>query len=370
MLLVKNTLLIGSEIYRCAAFGSNHPLSIPRVSTVIDLVRALGLCDTKDYKSAPKAKPELLTQFHTEPYIAALQRAEASQVVSKTDRKDYNFGSLSNPLFPLMFERPATSVGSSLLAAEFVAKGGRAYSLGGGLHHGMAGRANGFCFLNDLVFAINRLRSLGVLRIAYVDLDAHHCDGVEAAFPKDSNLLMISIHEAHRWPFTGQVKDNVPGRILDIPLPSACNDAEFNYAFEYLVPPILDRFAPDALIVQGGGDALHVDPMSRLSLSNDALWRALRLILEHSSRVILPGGGGYNPWSVARLWSGFWAILSGQSVPNELTPMAADILKTLKWNRRRTVPSYFTKTLLDPPTKGNIRIEVKDLVEYLRKRHF
>ena len=134
-------ILIGSEVYRNSQFGGKHPLSIPRVSAVLDLVRALGICDKEEYKTGPCAKPELLKSFHTADYIAVLKKTEVSQKISEKDAKTYNIGSLSNPVFPEMFKRPATSVGSSLLAADLVANGGRAYSLGGGLHHGMTGYA-------------------------------------------------------------------------------------------------------------------------------------------------------------------------------------------------------------------------------------
>ena len=361
--------LIGSEIYRYSTFGNKHPISIPRVSTVLDLVRSLKLCPINCYKTAPRAKAGLLAQFHTMKYLTSLQKAETLQYVGEDDRKIFNIGVVSNPIFPYMFKRPATSVGSSLLATELVAKGGRAYALGGGLHHGMAGYANGFCFMNDIVFAINNLRALGLDRVAYVDLDAHHCDGVEAAFSEDPDLLMISTHEERRWPFTGQIDYNRPDKFLNIPLPRGCNDDEFNYVFDVLIPPVLKRFAPKVLIVQGGGDALHHDPLSRLSLSNNALWRSLRQLLECSSRLILTGGGGYNPWTVARLWAGFWAILSDQPIPQTLTPKAVEILTSLKWNKNRSLPNYFLDSLIDPPSQGKIRKEIRELADYLKMRH-
>ena len=131
-------VLIGSEIYRQSSFGIDHPLSIPRVSTVLDMIKALGWCGPGEYRTAPRAKPKLLQQFHSHSYISALQSIELSQQVNAVERKTYNIGTLSNPVFSEMFQRPATSVGSSILAAELVAGGGCAYALGGGLHHGMA----------------------------------------------------------------------------------------------------------------------------------------------------------------------------------------------------------------------------------------
>ena len=364
-----HAVLIGSDIYRHSTYGNKHPISIPRVSTVLDLVRALKMCAAENYKTAPKAKIGLLAKFHSSEYLASLQKAETCQYVSEKDRNTYNIGVISNPVFPNMFKRPATSVGGSLLATELVMKGGRAYALGGGLHHGMEAYANGFCFMNDIVFAINNLRAFGIQRVAYVDLDAHHCDGVEAAFSKDSDLLMISTHEENRWPFTGNLFYNEPDKFLNIPLPRGCNDDEFYYVFDKLIPPVLERFAPDALIIQGGGDALCHDPLSRLRLSNNALWWSLQRLLEFSSRVILTGGGGYNPWTVARLWTGFWAILSDQLIPQTLTPKALAILASLKWKKSRDRPTYLLESLFDPPSQGKIRSEIRDLVFHLKMRH-
>ena len=362
-------ILIGSEVYRNSQFGGKHPLSIPRVSAVLDLVRAIGICDKKEYKTGPCAKPELLKSFHTADYIDVLKKTEVSQQISEKDAKTYNIGSLSNPVFPEMFKRPATSVGSSLLAADLVADGGRAYSLGGGLHHGMSGYANGFCFLNDLAFAINRLRDLGVQRIAYIDLDAHHCDGVAAAFPEDENLFVVSTHERKRWPFTGGLDENIPDRFLNVPLPSQCNDTEFMFVFEKLVFPLLDRFQPEALIIQGGADALVEDPMSRLCLSNQVIFKILSILLRFSQRVLLTGGGGYNPWTVARLWTGFWALISGRTIPEVLPNQATELLRSLSWQRQTKPKEIMLNSIYDVPTEGQLRDEVSDIVKKVSSLH-
>jgi len=362
-------ILIGSEVYRKSQFGGKHPLSIPRVSAVLDLVRALGICDKEEYKTGPCAKPELLKSFHTADYIAVLKKTEVSQKISEKDAKTYNIGSLSNPVFPEMFKRPATSVGSSLLAADLVANGGRAYSLGGGLHHGMTGYANGFCFLNDLAFAINRLRDLGVQRIAYIDLDAHHCDGVAAAFPEDENLFVVSTHERKRWPFTGGLDENIPDRFLNVPLPSHCNDSEFMFVFEKLVLPLLDRFQPEALIIQGGADALVEDPMSRLCLSNQVIFKILSILLGFSQRVLLTGGGGYNPWTVARLWTGFWALISGRTIPEVIPSQATELLRSLSWQRQTKPKEIMLNSICDLPMEGQLRDEVRDIVKKVSSFH-
>ncbi|MBV8650947.1 MAG: acetoin utilization protein AcuC, partial [Alphaproteobacteria bacterium] len=188
-------LFIGSDIYRTSSYGRQHPLAIPRVSTVIDLTRALGWLAPERYLDSPRATPEQLTRFHDTDYIAALRQAEAEQHIAPEVSKRFNIGCNGNPLFREMFSRPATACGGSLLAAGILLESGEGaivYNPGGGTHHGRRDRASGFCYLNDPVLAMLRLLDGGVRRIWYVDLDAHHCDGVQDAFAADPRVVMLS----------------------------------------------------------------------------------------------------------------------------------------------------------------------------------
>jgi hypothetical protein len=176
---------IGAEIYRGSTYGAKHPLAIPRVSTVMDLARALGWLPPSVFRTSPRAKPQALLAYHTPAYVEALQRAEQSQTVDAATRETHGLGTLSNPVFPEMFRRPATGAGGAMLAAELVLAGGMVHVPGAGTHHALPDRANGFCYLNDPVLCLMHLRRLGVRRIAYIDVDAHHPDGVEPAFVGD-----------------------------------------------------------------------------------------------------------------------------------------------------------------------------------------
>ncbi len=235
---------IGADIYRGSSYGSWHPLRIPRVSTVIDLSRALGWLPPGRYLTSPRAKPSALAAFHTPGYIAALQQAERDGDVTEDVRRRHNLGTTSNPVYPEVFRRPATAAGASLLAGELLRKPGRVYSPAGGTHHGMPDRANGFCYLNDPVLAILALRHSGFGRIAYVDLDAHHPDGVEFAFSDDPSVLMVSVHEERRWPFTGALADRGLGQIWNLPVPRGFNDTEMLAVMEGLVLPRVAELPP------------------------------------------------------------------------------------------------------------------------------
>ncbi len=364
-------ILIGSEIYRGSSYGAWHPLHIPRVSTVMDLARTLGWLPQAQYRVSPRAKPAALLAFHTPDYLAALQAAEASQSVSDDIRARYGLGSTANPVFPEMFRRPATGAGGVMLAAELVTCGGVVHVPGGGTHHAMADRANGFCYLNDPVLCLLALRHHGLDRIAYIDIDAHHCDGVEAALSGAEDMLLISVHEEKRWPFTGALADEGAGRAINLPVPRGLNDTEMRTILHRLILPALDQFAPQAIVLQCGADAIAEDPLSRLDLSNNAHVEVALALRAQAPRLIVLGGGGYNPWSVARLWTRIWGALNGREVAGLLPDAAQDVLDSLHWNRRaagRNPPEAWRSTLNDPPREGPVRAEVRERIAHLRGR--
>ena len=364
-------ILIGSEIYRGSSYGAWHPLHIPRVSTVMDLARTLGWLPQAQYRVSPRAKPAALLAFHTPDYLAALQAAEASQSVSDDIRARYGLGSTANPVFPEMFRRPATGAGGVMLAAELVTCGGVVHVPGGGTHHAMADRANGFCYLNDPVLCLLALRHHGLDRIAYIDIDAHHCDGVEAALSGAEDMLLISVHEEKRWPFTGALADEGAGRAINLPVPRGLNDTEMRTILHRLILPALDQFAPQAIVLQCGADAISEDPLSRLDLSNNAHVEVALALRAQAPRLIVLGGGGYNPWSVARLWTRIWGALNGREVAGLLPDAAQDVLDSLHWNRRaagRNPPEAWRSTLNDPPREGPVRAEVRERIAHLRGR--
>ena len=332
----------------------------------------MGWLGPDQYRPSPRAKARALTIWHTPDYIAALQRAEAEQSVSAEVRDRHALGTVSNPVYPEMFRRPATAAGASLLAGELLAQGGVIHHPGGGTHHGLPDRAAGFCFLNDAVLAILSLRRAGARRIAYVDIDAHHCDGVEHAFAGDPETLLVSVHEDRRWPFTGPLDADGGGNCLNLPVPRGLNDTEMDAVRERLILPAVDGFAPDAIVLQCGADAVTEDPLSRLTLSNNAHWAVLRgLMALHRPRLLVLGGGGYNPWSVGRLWTGVWATLNGHEIPARLPPAAEDVLRGLVWTNARAgrnPPEHWFTTLRDAARPGPLRAGVAERLDVLVRR--
>lgn len=367
---LRGPVFVGSEIYRGSSYGLGHPLRVPRVSTVMDLTRALGWRPPERSVNSPRAKPAALIRWHDADYIAALQRAEARQWVSAAHRARYHLGTPSNPVFAEMYRRPATAAGGAMLAAEMLKDGSVVYSPASGTHHGLPGRANGFCYLNDPVLAILRLRDMGLRRIAYVDIDAHHPDGVEHAFAGDADMLMISVHEERRWPFTGMLEDAGVGNLFNLPVPRGFNDTEMAAVLDRLIGPAVEGFAPQAVVLQCGADALDEDPLSRLSLSNNSLWAVVAALQALAPRYLVLGGGGYDPWAVGRAWTGVWGVLMGAPIPARLPAAGEAVLRGLRgWARRGRAPTEaMMTTLRDPPREGPLRDVVRARIDTLARR--
>ncbi len=333
---------------------------------MIDLCRALGWLLDEIYVDSPTASEDALKRFHDVSYIKALQRAETMRKVSVEDRRRYQIGANGNPIFGQVFSRPATACGATLAAVELLRDGGVVHNPAGGTHHGRRDRASGFCYFNDPVLGILAMLDSGLQRVAYVDIDAHHCDGVEDAMESEERVLTISIHERERWPFTGSATRRYgAGGAMNLPVDPGFHDDELRYLVKRVVLPALAEFDPQAIILQCGADGLSEDPLSRLELSNAGIWETVREIRPLAPRLLVLGGGGYNPWSVGRCWTGIWAVLNDFEIPNRLAPEADAILRELTWSRRagRNPPEHWITTLADDRRGGPVRESIVNLAD-------
>jgi acetoin utilization protein AcuC len=356
-------VFVSHDLYRHAAYGSNHPLAIPRVESVMDLGRALGWLSDAELHVSPRASEQQLLRFHTRGYVTALREATQSGKVTAEVRRRFAIGTMENPLFPGVFERAATSVGGSMRAAELAREGRIAYHPAGGTHHGRPERASGFCYFNDPVFAILTLLDGGVARLLYVDLDAHHGDAVQDRFESDPRVWTLSLHERGRWPHTGDPSDTGGGRACNLAVPAAFNDSELGLLLEDVVLPLGKAVDPQAVVIVCGADALAGDPLSSLALSNVALWSAVRRIVDLAPAAVVLGGGGYNPWTVTRYWTGLWGILSGRSVPATLPEGAREVLARLHCDLidAEEVLQPWLTTLADAGNPGPVRSDIEAL---------
>jgi acetoin utilization protein AcuC len=320
-----STAIIYSDEWRRFDYGREHPLRMERLGLTWRLMEAYGLGALPGAKTlAPDAAPlEQIARFHSREYIEILRAVSAGDWVPHAAR--YGLGPGDNPIFPGLWEAAQLAAGGSLLAAQLVADGevARAFHFAGGLHHAMPGRASGFCYVNDAVLAIMRLRERG-FRVAYVDIDAHHGDGVQFAFYDDPRVLTISTHERgdRLFPGTGFVAEMGEGDGLgysvNVPLQPLTDDAVYHEAFEAVVPPLVGAFKPDALVIQLGIDSHRTDPLTHLSLTVQGFTRAVRRLLALAPRVVALGGGGYDLANVARAWTAAWAAMNDVELPEAL----------------------------------------------------
>ncbi len=311
-------------------FGPEHPLAPVRVELTMALARELGVLDLVEMSGCAPATDDELALVHKRDYIEAVKR------VSATGRRDLacGLGTVDNPAFVGVHEASALITGASLAAARAVWTGEveHAVNVAGGLHHAMPALASGFCVYNDPGVAIAWLLSQGASRVAYVDVDVHHGDGVQAMFYDDPRVLTISLHESPRTLFPGTGFPNesgAEGTAVNVALPAGCGDGDWLRAFHAVVPPLLRGFAPEVLVTQHGCDSHALDPLANLMLSLDGQRMAYAALheLAHETaggRWVVTGGGGYELVQVVpRAWTHLIAEVAGHPLdPRTATPEA------------------------------------------------
>ena len=328
-------------------FGPGHPLAPVRVELTMQLAREFGLWNQPGVTvaaPAPAADTDL-ELAHDLRYIAAVRTvsgwaedlgARGLEATQLSYARTFGLGTGDNPVFPRMHQASALVAGATLAAARAVWSGAARHgaSIAGGMHHAMTAHASGFGVYNDVAIAIAWLLEQGAERIAYVDIDAHHGDGVQAAFWADPRVLTISLHQhpATLFPFTGLPTETggpgAEGSAVNVALPAGIKDGPWLRAFHAIVPPLLAQFRPQVLVSQHGADTHRLDPLAHLELSIDAQRAAHAAIhaLAHEAaggRWLLTGGGGYDLVQVVpRTWTHLVAEAAGQPIdPTAQTPV-------------------------------------------------
>jgi acetoin utilization protein AcuC len=331
--------------------GPEHPLNPVRLDLTMRLASELGVLDGVDLVVPEPADHTLIERVHEPSYLSAVQAAPTAGW-----DVGHGLGTDDNPVFARMHEASSLVVGGSVAAAQRIVSGevDRAVNIAGGLHHAMRDHAAGFCVYNDCAVAIAWMLDHGVERVAYLDTDVHHGDGVQAAFYDDPRVLTVSLHQHPHtlWPGTGWPTElgegAAAGTAVNVALPLGTSDDAWLRAFHAVVPGLLAAFRPQVLVTQCGVDTHREDPLAELRLSVDghrAIYRALReLAVAHAGgRWLALGGGGYELLRVVpRSWTHLLATVLDRDL-DPATPLPADwVAHTARLAPHRPLPASMT----------------------------
>lgn len=306
-------------------FGPLHPFKIYRLGLTYALMEAYGLTHGKTiYTLTPsEATPQQAQTFHSEGYLEVLRLANSAMWVPNLF--SHGLGTGDNPVFPGVYEWAMHVAGASIQCAEEILAGRAkiAFNIAGGLHHAMPSRASGFCHINDVVLAIKTLLSAG-RRVSYVDIDAHHGDGVQYAFYNTSQVLTISVHQSGHTIFPGSGfvdeigEEDGRGYAVNVPLlPGACDDV-YERVLTRIILPLIEVYDPDVLVTQLGADALRGDLVADLRMSLDQFERFVDCFRNMQKPWLALGGGGYALENVVRAWTLAWAKMNGVTLSDEI----------------------------------------------------
>lgn len=328
-------------------FGPRHPLRPERLRRAIELLERWGVHAT----DPGEGRVEDVLRVHDPAYVEVVRKISAGESVREEVRRLSGLTLPDTPVFSGMFEASLAYVAGSVRAAEVVRDGGMiAFNVSGGLHHAHRGRASGFCVFNDAAIALAILRE-SFARVAYVDLDVHHGDGVQSLFESDPSVLTCSIHESPQtlFPGTGHAEEGgAAGTAVNVPLAAGTTGDVWLWAFEHGILAPLERFDPDAIVLQMGVDAHETDPLAHLRVTAQEWLAAVELVGDLGLPLVAVGGGGYNLDNVPRMWAAACLALMGRTPPERLPDDLAQ-----RWG----VATTFDAVLPEPRGSGRREAE-------------
>lgn len=315
------------------------PFSTKRAARTRGILASMGLLagGNREVVAPAPASRAQLERFHQAAYLDVLQKA--SDGVFDEAFLYLGLGTPDTPVFARMFDYAALAAGATLLGAELILseRARVAFNPSGGYHHARPTQASGFCYINDVALACSELADAGK-RVAYLDIDAHHGDGVQETFYKRRDVLTISLHESGKtlYPGTGFESEIGQGKgkgySVNLPLPVGTYDQAYLRAFEQVVTPLLDAYGPDVMVLELGMDGLAGDPLAHLNLTNNVYADILEKLLEHDVPILASGGGGYHLENTARGWALCWTVLSGAELEDSMTwGMGGVMLESTDW---------------------------------------
>jgi acetoin utilization protein AcuC len=316
--------------------------------------------------------PELLSLFHEEEYIKLLREASSGKV--DLHMLAHGIGSEDNPILGGIYEWSLMTTGATYMGMRFIAEGEAdvVFNPLGGFHHARRSYAEGFCYVNDVAIAIGDAMKRG-MRGAFIDIDAHHCNGVQDAFYGEDRVLVVSLHETGEalYPGTGRVDEIGTGKgegyNINVPLAEGTDDEVYVYAFREVVPPIIEAFQPDFVVAEIGADTLRSDPLAHLMLTNNGYQEVIKAIKGFSQPILALGGGGYDIYRTARCWTLAWSILNEVEPEDEF----AGTVGGMMFGPEMEVGSLYD---VPRPTTGKLKEKAfsraEEAVKYVKEKIF
>ena len=356
-------------------YPDSCPFKTSRAGKVRQMLDSMGLLSGKEKgEVAPVAATfDELATFHTTEYLQALQRAGDGEY--EYEMLMMSLGTGDCPVFHGMYDYASLAAGATMTGARLIAdcKARIVFNPSGGYHHAFPDRAGGFCYVNDVVLGCMKLADAGK-KVCFVDIDVHHCDGVQAAFYNRNDVMTVSMHQDGRtlFPETGFVDEigvgDGKGYAVNLPMPPGTYDDIYFKAFGEVVVPLIRAYGPDVLVLEAGADTLAGDPLAGLSLTNNVFVDIINNLLAFDKPILATGGGGYNVDNSMRAWALVWTALCGEQMAADVTAgMGGVMLESTEWTNgaglrdRVLVPSEQQRQNVDPIVNEVIE-QVKQLV--------
>lgn len=357
----------------CKELSKNHypescPFNTSRAELTRRVLHSMGmLFGSEGIEREPQpASSAALETFHTPAYLEALRQASLGHLDETS--LHMGLGTPDTPIFHGLYEHAVLASGATLTGARLILEGqtDTVFNPSGGFHHAHAQRAGGFCYINDVVLAAEQLAKAG-RKVLILDVDAHHCDGVQSAFWERNDVMTISLHEGPLTLFPGTGFESEIGEgpgagySVNVPFPPGVFDEPYLQAFREIALPLVPAFNPDVIMLELGLDGLNGDPLTHMSLTNNAYVEVVKAVMSFNKPVLAVGGGGYNVMNTARGWALLWSILSGAGSDDEmLLGLGGVMLESTEWkaglrDRAIAIPSSY-------------QVEMKRLVNDLIER--
>jgi len=357
-------------------FGYGHPFKPERAIKTFDLCTRYGVMNHPwmTILNPEPLDPNLLTLFHKPALIQAIEKASRGEF--ELEMMGFGLGTKDNPILPGIYEWFLRAAGGTHQAMKSILTGqaDAAFNPFGGFHHALPDQVEGFCYLNDIAITLlDALKKIPGIRIAFIDCDAHHGNGVQAAFYGDPRVLVISLHETGRtlYPWSGSETEIGQGRgkgfTVNVPLEPGTDDEVYTFAFEAIVPPLVRSFGPDIIVAELGADTLISDPLTHLKLTNNGYQQVVRSIKNLCPKVLGLGGGGYDLYRTARCWTLAWAILNNVVPVDEF----AGLVGGMMFGPEMEVGSLYDYPYLsEGETKEKALQEVRRVVTFIQDEVF